>query len=102
MPGSGGGVAFRPAGPLPAAAHCPLVRNDAWQMGNRASVREELAVVVKEHDSVAEQAPALLRTGGYHAGGMAVRCRRGRARREMLTCSESSGGCTGRQSLWAG
>jgi hypothetical protein len=58
-------------------------------MGNRASIGEEFTVVVKEHDSVAEQAPALFRMSGYRAGGVAVRCRRGRARREMVTCPGS-------------
>lgn len=61
-------------------------------MSNHASVREELTVVVEEHDSIAEQAPALFRMSGYRAGGVTVRGRRSWARREMMTCPGSGGG----------
>jgi hypothetical protein len=71
-------------------------------MGGRASAGKEFAVVVKEHDSIAEQAPALFGVSGYRAGGVPVRCRRGWARREMVACPGSGGGYAGRRPLWAG
>jgi hypothetical protein len=78
--------------PVPAAALCPLARNDAWQVGNRTSVREQLTIVIEEHDSVAEQAPALFRMSGYRAGGVPVRGRRGRAPGKVVTYPGSGGG----------
>ena len=97
--GSGGSGAVSPA---PAAALCWLARDDAWQRGNHASVGQEFAAVVEEHDSVAEQAPALLRMGGYRSGGVPVGGRRGRAPGKVAAYPGSGGGRTGRQGFWAG
>ena len=88
--------------PAPAAALCWLARDNAWQRSSHASVRQELAVVVEEHDSVAKQAPALLRMGGYRAGGVPVGGRRGRAPGKVVTYPGSGGGRTGRQGFRAG
>jgi hypothetical protein len=42
------------------------------------SVREQLAAVIEDHHTVAEQAPALLRVGGHDACGRVIVCvRRG-------------------------
>ena len=90
--GSGGSGALRAVSPAPAAALCWLARDNAWQRGSHTSVRQELAVVVEEHDSVAEQAPALLRMGGYRAGGVPVGGRRGRAPGKVATYPGSGGG----------
>jgi hypothetical protein len=100
--GSGGSGALSAVSPVPAAALCWLARDDAWQRGSRTSVREDLAVVVEEHDSVAEQAPALFRMGGYRAGGVPVRGRGGRAPGKVVAYPGSGGGRTGRQGFWAG
>jgi hypothetical protein len=60
--------------------------------GNHAPIRKQLTGVVEEHDSIAQQAPALFRMSGYRAGGSTVRCCRGGAPGGVMTCRRSGGG----------
>jgi hypothetical protein len=53
--------------------------------GNGAPIGEEFTVVVEEHHSVAQQAPALLRVSGDGPGGIVVRGRRRRATGYVVT-----------------
>jgi hypothetical protein len=64
--------------------------------GDHASIGKQLTGVVEEHDSVAQQAPALFGMGGYRAGGSTVRGRRGGAPGGVVTGRRSGGGGTGR------
>jgi hypothetical protein len=61
----------------------------------RASLRKKLTVVVEEHDTVAEQAPALFRMSSYRAGGLTVESRRGWASENVVACPGTGSECSG-------
>ena len=64
-------------------------RASAWGLRHGHAAGKKLAVVVEEHDPVAQQAPALFGMGGYGAGGVTAGGCRGRARGEVVTCPGS-------------
>ena len=99
-PGSGMAVARKGVRRLGAGRRGPGTSSDAEHLGgasssDAASVRQDLAAVLEQHDAVAEEAPPLLRVAGDDSGGVAVGGVRGRTRWVM----RAHDCCSGRLSV---
>jgi hypothetical protein len=55
-----------------------------------ASVRQQLAGVIEDHDTIAEQAPSLFWVERHKTGRIVIRCVRRRTRRLVLAHSVTS------------